>query len=67
MACLIVEFKKYQIMKRDEIKPEKDFIAYEEARIKKTETAATDNVTDQEVESANQILHPDENSMDSRG
>jgi len=55
-------------MKKEEIqKPEKDFVSYEEARIKKVETPATDNITDCEVEAANEILHPDANSMDSRG
>jgi len=63
-----MKLKKYRIMKKEEIiKPEEEFVSYEEARIQKKESAATDNITDCEVESANQILHPDANSMDSRG
>lgn len=55
-------------MKKEETnKPEEEFVSYEEARIEKPETEATDNITDKEVESANKILHPDKNSMDSRG
>ncbi|MBB4037021.1 hypothetical protein GGR21_002935 [Dysgonomonas hofstadii] len=54
-------------MKKEIEKPEEDFVSYEEARIEKPETEATDNITDEEVEAANEILHPDDNSMDSRG
>jgi len=53
--------------KKEIVKPGEEFVSYEEARIEKPETEATDNITDEEIESANEILYPDENSMDSRG
>ena len=54
-------------MKKEKTKPEEEFVSYEEARIVKPESEKTDNITDKEIEAANEILHPDENSMESRG
>jgi len=49
--------------KQEETKPEEEFIAYEKARIeKKLDEAET--VTDKEVEATNDLLSPDENTLD---
>lgn len=54
-------------MKKQEIeKPSEEFIPYEKARIEK-EPDQSEIVTDNEVESVNELLSPDENSFDSRG
>lgn len=54
-------------MKKQEIeKSSEEFIPYEEARIKK-ESDQSEIITDNEVESVNKLLSPDENSFDSRG
>ncbi|WP_163307853.1 hypothetical protein [Dysgonomonas sp. 521] len=49
--------------KQEQDKPDGEFIAYEEARIKKAPEAA-ERVTDKEVESSNELLSPDENTWD---
>ena len=54
-------------MKKEETKKtEEEFVSYEEARIEK-DIEDSEDITDEEVESANKILYPDKNSMDSRG
>lgn len=54
------------VMKKKEEKPDDDFIAYENARIEK-DSDEVEDVSDKNVESVNEIINPDENSMDSRG
>jgi len=54
-------------MKKEKNIPDEDFVGYEEARKQKNNEESPEEVSDKEVEEANRIINPDDNSMDSRG
>lgn len=48
---------------QEEKKPKEEFISYEEARVEK-EPQQAETVSDKEVEATNDLLSPDENTLD---
>lgn len=52
---------------KEEKQRNEDFVGYEEARKDKGHDKSPEPVSDKEVETANKIINPDCNSMDSRG
>lgn len=66
MCLMNITTQNLSVMDKKENKKE-NFISYEEARIDQGKVEYPEPVTDKEVNTAVEIVNPDENSMDSRG